>query len=271
VQELCEWWPGEPTCSAFTKWLYRKQLFKNATGVLVISKLIEERVRVAAAAVNPSLRVHRLPSVVDLKHFEDVSSSVNRFSPREPFFLWCGAIDDWHRDVLFLIRAMRLVRDAGHHSTLVIVGTCSLSCQDLITDYARQHGFSPEEVMLTGYVDSQSLQALYRSAAGLLLPLRDDDRSRTRMPNKLAEYLASGRPVVTCTVGDLTGLLRDGVNSYLAKPGDERCFAEKMLSVLNDPALADRIGTAGRQACADHLDYRTHVRGLAEFFRSCTS
>src|SRR2546429_2660527 len=35
-----------------------------------------------------------------------------------------------------------------------------------------------------------------RDATALLLPLWDDDRSRTRMPNKLGEYLASGKPVI---------------------------------------------------------------------------
>src|SRR5438046_177384 len=64
VQDLCEWWPGEPTCSSFTRWLYRKRLFASATGALVISKVIENRTRERSVAVNPQLMIHHLPNIV---------------------------------------------------------------------------------------------------------------------------------------------------------------------------------------------------------------
>jgi hypothetical protein len=62
VQELCEWWPGEPTCSRFVRWQHRRQLFVNLSGVLVISKLVEERTVEICESANPGVRVHRLPS-----------------------------------------------------------------------------------------------------------------------------------------------------------------------------------------------------------------
>ena len=45
-------------------------------------------------------------------------------------------------------------------------------------------------------------------------PLGQDDRSLTRLPNKMGEYLASGRPVISCEIGDLTNFLIDNVNAY---------------------------------------------------------
>jgi glycosyltransferase involved in cell wall biosynthesis len=271
VQELCEWWPGWPNCSAFTKWLYRKQLFKNATGALVISKLIEERVRKAAASSNPRLRVHRLPAIVDYRRFAANSRVTN--SPVQPglapAFVWSGVAGESRRDVYFLIRAAAHARRAGHPLKLIIVGRCTQRWRVQMADYARDQGLPPDDLILTGFVDDSDLEALYRSATALLLPLWDDDKSRTRMPNKLGEYLASGRPVVTCRVGDLTHLLSHGVNAYIAPPGDERSFAEQMVSVLQDPGAADRIGLAGQGVCAAQLDYRAYASGLARFFGEC--
>jgi glycosyltransferase involved in cell wall biosynthesis len=89
------------------------------------------------------------------------------------------------------------------------------------------------------------------------------------MPNKVGEYLASGVPVITCRVGDLTDFLKNGLNAYVAEPGDERSFAEQMLLVMRDPVAADRIGSAGQRACATHLDYRVHASDLARFFGAC--
>jgi len=124
---------------------------------------------------------------------------------------------------------------------------------------------SAGDVRLAGWVDLETLQACFRNATALLLPLFDDERSRTRMPNKLPEYLASCKPVITSKVGDLQDFLVDGVNASIAKPGDSVDFACKMTALLTDPELATRIGIAGRQTCAQNLDYRAHAACLAEF------
>lgn len=270
VQELSEWWPGEPSCSAFTKWLYRKRLWKNATGgVLVISKEVEKRAREAAVGYRPAMRIHRFPMVVDVQEFNGASRHTDRDAGTDPFFLWCGAVDGWHSAVEFLIRATGLVRAARYRPKLIILGLCSERWRAILIDYAMQHGLSADEIVLTGFVDERRREALYRSAAALLLPLPDDDRSRTRIPNKLGEYLASGTPVVTCKIGDLVDFLTNGVNAYLAEPSNEQDFAEQMISVLRDPAAARRIGAAGREACLNYLDYRVHATALAQFFGDC--
>jgi glycosyltransferase involved in cell wall biosynthesis len=138
-----------------------------------------------------------------------------------------------------------------------------------ILEYAVSEGLSASDLDLMGCVDDRTLEASYRGATALLMPLWDDDRSRTRLPNKMGEYLATGRPIVTSKVGDLTDFLIDNVNAYLTDPGNEGDFAEKMMSILLDPRRADRIGAAGQQACLVHLDYRAHTGGLAKFFVDC--
>ena len=266
VQELCEWMPGEPTCSSFTKWLHRKPLFKAATGVLAISKAIEERVRERALEVNPHLLVHRLPAIVDAHRFAVIPPlTTNRTDQLSPSFVYCGT---WLRDVFFLIRAFTLVKLGGFRCKLTIVGDFGEVGQ-AITKYAVKKGLQAEDIVLSGWIDEPALAACYKTAAALLMPLADDDRSVTRLPNKMGEYLASGRPVVTCKIGDLTDFLIDNVNAYLAEPGNERDFATKMIAVLQDPARAEQIGAAGQHCCLSHLDYRAHVGGLSRFFVSC--
>lgn len=132
-----------------------------------------------------------------------------------------------------------------------------------------ENGLAVEDIVFTGCVDEKTLEECYRTAVALLMPLWDDERSISRYPNKLPEYLASGRPVVAGNVGDLTEVLIDGTSAYLAKPGDDRAFAEKMIAILHHPQQATQIGAAGRRACKAHLDYRAHVEGLGAFFGTC--
>jgi glycosyltransferase involved in cell wall biosynthesis len=130
------------------------------------------------------------------------------------------------------------------------------------------HGVA-DAVIMTGFVDDDQLAALYGSAGGLLLPLFDDDRSRTRMPTKLGGYLASGTPVITCDVGDLTLLLSHQHNAFIGPPDDEEVFAENMCAVLHDPVTARKIGAAGRRVCEAESHYEVHSTRLADFFAAC--
>lgn len=282
VQEMCEWWATNPRCSALTHWLFRKRMFRASTGLLVISKEIEERAHERAAKINPCLAIYRLPTVVDLDRFR---VTLPPSQPAEHLignFVWCGTVDGWSGDVKFLLSALARAR-TSRPCRLILIGKYSDAAAQTIKQQASEHGLSVaersrsvngsdppcEDVSLMGWVDEATLLACHRNATALLLPLRDDLQSRTRMPNKLGEYLASGKPVITCGVGDLADFLVDGVNACLARPGDDGDFADKMLAILNHPQMAARIGAAGRRICEQYLDYRVHTRGLAEFFGRC--
>lgn len=259
-QELCEWWPGVNVCDSFTKWLHKRSMFERATGVLVISKEIERRVLIKRREVNPTLLIHRLPAIVDVQRFADIAAA-----PEPANFTYCGT---WLNDICFCVSALAMVQRAGHAASLTIVGGCAEHRDDIVS-FAAQAGVHPDDVVLTGSVDEMGLAACYRSATALLLPMRDDDQSRTRMPNKLAEYLAAGRPVVAGNIGDMTEFLFDGVNAYLAEPGSEQDLARKMVAVLEDPERATRIGAAGQAACKRYLDYTAHAIPLAHFVHRC--
>jgi glycosyltransferase involved in cell wall biosynthesis len=268
VQEMCEWFPGDATRPALTHWLYRKVIFAQATGILVISKWLEGRVRQRSIVANPRLLIHLLPSMVDSQRFVNASRHTEGTATAIPYFLWCGI--GYTEDVLFLIRALALVNREGYRCKLRIISAAFLLWgPQTIIDYAAKQGLPPEAIDLMGCVDDRTLEMSYKSAAALLLPLWDDDMSRARMPNKLAEYLASGRPAITCKVGDLLDFLIPGTNAYLARPGDEQDFANKMIEVLLDPSRADRIGAAGQRTCISRFDYRSQIETLAQFFVQC--
>jgi glycosyltransferase involved in cell wall biosynthesis len=66
------------------------------------------------------------------------------------------------------------------------------------------------------------------------------------------EAMAAGRPVVASRIGGLPFTVRDGVTSLLCAPGDPADLARKIEVLLDDPALADRLGRAGRQRFEEH-------------------
>jgi glycosyltransferase involved in cell wall biosynthesis len=267
MQDFCEWPPGEPSCSRFTHWLYKKRIFTLATGALVISGAIEDRVGKRSSLVNPRLLIHRTPAIVDCQRFGIVSPCLGKSDQQVPNFVYCGGA--WLKDILFLIRAFAFVRKSGYQCRLTLVGGYAEERRSMILKYAQERGLSVEDVTLLGCVDECTLKMCYKTASALLAPLWDDDRSVTRLPNKISEYLASGRPVISGRIGDITNILTDNVNAFLGRPGSERDFADKMITILRDPVYAERVGAAGQQACTTHLDYRSHISGLANFVLNC--
>ena len=270
VQEVNEWWPGTgaPDDSRITDWLYSGPMFSLSNGTLVISALIEERVRAAAQRLKRPLIIQRTPILVDINEFHPTEPPLSGPNGAIPQFVWCGGVAAYPNDVDFMIRALARVIQRGMNCQLKIVGGVREDSRRRVVEYARVQGVA-EAVVLTGYIADEELEALYRSAAGLLLPLFDDDRSRTRMPTKLGGYLASGTPVITCDVGDLNSLLSHGRNAYIGPAGDEAAFAENMYSVLHDRAAARRIGVAGRRVCEAEIHYEVHSARLANFFSAC--
>lgn len=69
------------------------------------------------------------------------------------------------------------------------------------------------------------------------------------LPSKLANILASGRPVVAAAAAgtELAHILRDGDCGRVVPQGDPVMMAEAILELRDDPALRTRLGANGRR------------------------
>jgi glycosyltransferase involved in cell wall biosynthesis len=114
-------------------------------------------------------------------------------------------------------------------------------------------------INVTGYVADP---APYLEQAGVfVVPLRAGGGMRVKILNALAQ----GLPVVSTALG---------VEGIAAVPGRDlltantaETFAEVVIQVLNDPALAARLSAAGRRLIEQTYDYRVACRPLEEVYR----
>jgi polysaccharide biosynthesis protein PslH len=114
-------------------------------------------------------------------------------------------------------------------------------------------------VRMPGFVDE--MQPWFDQARLVLVPILSGGGTRL----KVLDGLASGRPVVSTTMG-ADGLdLRDGEEILIAD--GPRDFAEAAVRVLGDPALSERLGAAGRRRAESAYDWEaigSHLAGLLE-------
>lgn len=136
-----------------------------------------------------------------------------------------------------LIWAAQLLRQADPRARLLIFGDGPE--RDTLIHYARQ-------VEVTEYVrfvgprdDAASL--LHRIDA---FWLASDFEG---MSNSLMEAMACGKPVIVSDIPPNRELVTHAETGYLIDVGDSVGFAQFTRKVLDDPALAERLGTAARQ------------------------
>lgn len=264
VQEACEWWPGTANGTRFNEWMYRHIMFRWSNGAMPISQEIEDHIRNLAGADYPLCRV---PVLVDpAENITQSQEAVVNADNSQPVFLWCGMVDGYKRDVLFLIDAMaELKTSAGQNSLLRIVGPCTEKVRTELSSYARTKNISAACIDIVGFVSDNQLWNYCTHADVLLMPLWDDDRSCTRFPTKLGQYLAAGRPIVTVQIGEMKDFLTEETAMFYP-PSDAVALAQALDRLLVDPALGERLASRATQEVLPRVSLGPNASRISKWF-----
>jgi glycosyltransferase involved in cell wall biosynthesis len=91
--------------------------------------------------------------------------------------------------------------------------------------------------------------------------------NETRWPNKIGEYMASGRPTVVSDVGDVAEVVEKYGIGLVAKPGADS-FAEKMQILFSNEKAAVDMGVRAREvACEKYSWAEMAIRLEAIYFQ----
>jgi glycosyltransferase involved in cell wall biosynthesis len=87
-------------------------------------------------------------------------------------------------------------------------------------------------------------------------------------PRAILEAMAQGLPVVSTKVDGAREMVVDGETGLLVAPGDAPALADALIRLLDDPALARRMGEMGRQRIADVYNVDGIVQQLDELYQT---
>lgn len=106
----------------------------------------------------------------------------------------------------------------------------------------------------------------YRHARALLIPLFTDKITDiARFSQKIAEYLSSGRPVISTEVGEIKHYFCDKSNMLISAPNDIDGFVECMTYTITNAIKVEEIGLNGYLFGRDNFDFRVVSKKLSEF------
>lgn len=106
-------------------------------------------------------------------------------------------------------------------------------------------------IILLGFLSKEEIMAYACNAKILCVPRRSNIQTNSAFPIKLAEYLATGKPVLATSVGDIPDYITDGKNGYLSEPGSVESLTEKILNILENYDEALKVGSAGKKVALE--------------------
>lgn len=159
------------------------------------------------------------------------------------------------KNQIFLLKVLAEANRVGRKYTLSIVGDGDdrLALQNM----ARNLGLA-SQVTFTGFVPHASRllwrHRLYAHAATI-----------ENLPITIIEALAAGRPVLAPKVGGIPEMIQDSVEGYLWPLNDPAASAQRLVSILENREIYDRMQAAAHQRYYSQFAPQTVAPHLLSF------
>lgn len=202
---------------------------------------------------------------IDLKIFD--ASSGDRGLTRR--------INHWHSNEIVFAAVANLIPYKGHvdllHAfgrlqdkrppwRLILVGEGEAAFTEHLQHLARQLRIT-EQVSFLGPRENVP-QLLKAADVGILASHQEG------FPNAILEYMAAGLPVIATTVGGNVDAVAEGETGLLVPARTPDALAQAAASLLNNPALRERLGQSGRRRVEAMFSLDACVARYEEVYRS---
>jgi len=181
---------------------------------------------------------------------------LSRLDPKKglvDFINAAAQINKLHPDAFFLIAGENLVSKAGDLSH-------DADYHLKLAQLVEAHGMN-DKIIFAGH--RSDVPQILAEATVSVLPSHSEGLSNT-----LLESMAAGVPVVATRVGGNPELVIEGVTGLLVPPQEPRILANAIAQLLNDKALARKMGERARQIASKEFSMTRMVQLTQEMYFS---
>jgi glycosyltransferase involved in cell wall biosynthesis len=236
--------------------LYVKYIFKLFNGLIVISdslfEYFEEKISRKAKQII-------VPIITNTNNFKYTTNNSGEI-------VYTGALNQFKDGILDLLQGYTIFNKKNPGKKLVLMGDLNVSPnKDEVVAFIDQNKMQ-NDIEITGYVDRPVMIERMRNAAVLALAKPMNKQSEHCFPTKIAEYLSTGKPVLTTITGSIPQYLTDREDSFLTDPNDPDHLAETLSDIFSDYQKAAIVGQKGRELALNEFDYSKQVDRIVVFF-----
>lgn len=117
---------------------------------------------------------------------------------------------------------------------------------------------TPQTIRQGGWLSGDELLAAYHLSEVVAVPSVCLDT----LPTTVFEAMAVGKPVIASCYGGSPEAVIDGETGYVINPFDTAAFADRLVRLLQDAALRERMGAAAQRHLAAHFTFRAQLENM---------
>lgn len=165
------------------------------------------------------------------------------------------------RDVRSLYLAAAILDREGTPARLVRTGRDFCPFLGLDEEWARRISIE------LGHIEYQAIPSILSLADVLVQPGADNAFNEFRLPGKLPEFFAMGRPVIVPQT-NVGRFVRHGEEAWVLPKVDALGIVNAVLALRTDKALGERLAKGATDFCRQHFNWKKNTRALVEFYEA---
>jgi glycogen synthase len=260
-------WKADQLGSGYvvSSWI-EKTAVESAHRVIAVSRGMRDDI-IQHFRVDPA-RVVVIHNGIDPARFRRATAkdALAKHGVKEPYVLFVGRITD-QKGIFHLLEAVPQL-PPGVQVVLCASAPDTPEIEQRLRSALPRH---PTVRWINAMVPVEEVTQLYSHAAVFVCPSVYEPFGLINL-----EAMACEAPVVASAVGGILEVVQDGITGFLVEPARPDQLAEKIRRLLDDPALARRMGQAGRKRVEEQFSWdsvaerteRTYAKAIDEFRRA---
>jgi glycosyltransferase involved in cell wall biosynthesis len=263
VAEICEWFPSDIfTYGWFDKEFISELIYRNfvpmfSDAALCISTYIQKKVSKynRNTVLIPALGSEGYVSVPSINGESGVFRVVysGKFKKEDAAYL--------------LIEAVGLCVKRGLNMKLEMIGGFDYGDEAYYKSLVKSDPLLTDVVSFTPDVQGDEYWRRIGSASCLVIVRPHSKTNTANFPTRLPEFLLTGKPVITSSVGDIERYLKSGVHAHIIDRINPETLAEALIKIYFDQEYAAKLGRQGRNIARMKFNHVVYGEELAEVMR----
>jgi len=221
--------------------------------------VIQERLADFAPKFMP---ISVIPMGVDLEKFHPEIAPITKWSyfnsndDDHKVIVYHGGLNQFTQSALLdLCQAIDLMNEAGTRCILVRSGPNPINFWDLLHSRVKPFIFE------VGVLDRNEIPSVMALADIYVQPGRHNSFEEYRLPGKVPEFFAMGRPVILSCAG-IADQFENGVDAILLKEGNPEEIAAECIKLFKDPIKSRALGVRARAIALERYNMKIQEKKL---------
>jgi len=230
----------------YIPWTFKKPISKvvleNADDLIALTKDMEKAIQRTFAG-----KIAVIPNGIDLEEFETLSKEKSRaklhIKNGKKLIIYVGTLRPI-KGIKYLIQSMKIVTKYDDKLLLLLVGDGEE--KEKLKNLVDELNLS-KNIKFVGRIIHERIPEYLIASDIFVLPSLSEG-----FPLVSLEAMASGLPIVATNVRGLPEIVVDGENGYLVEPMNPQQIAEKILLLLKNDELRDKISRNNKDKAREY-------------------